>query len=184
LRVTLPQRPAKSRPKRAWRCWKVHFERSGAKGSKAVSPWSAGGRHLDHRLWGIGVRGISIAFARKWLKSSSRNCPKSLDRAQIKALRASETGQKGPYLAVLHWQKPSQSAAPTSFRTVSLGNLVNRDDPLHLENVHCRACSLSAPSGEGVTNAARVQQPCSNPSRKHKNRAENRSATIPRIWLI
>jgi hypothetical protein len=28
-----------------------------------------------------------------------------------------------------------------------------------------------------------VQQPCSNPARKYKNTAENRSATTPRIWL-
>jgi hypothetical protein len=32
--------------------------------------WSVGGMHRDHRFFGIGVRGISIPFAHKRLKSS------------------------------------------------------------------------------------------------------------------
>jgi hypothetical protein len=46
-------------------------EKSGVRrGQKSYSSWSVGGRHFDHRFCGIGVRGISIAFAHKWLKSS------------------------------------------------------------------------------------------------------------------
>jgi hypothetical protein len=40
------------------------------KGPKALSSWSVGSGHLDHRLWRIWVRGVSIPFAYKWLKSS------------------------------------------------------------------------------------------------------------------
>jgi hypothetical protein len=36
---------------------------------------------------------------------------------------------------------------------------------------------ISSPTGEKPLSVGPV--PCSNPSRKHKNRAENRSATVP-----
>ena len=45
----------------------------GREGAKAVSPWSGGAKHLDQRFWSIGASSLSIPFARKWLKSSSRH---------------------------------------------------------------------------------------------------------------
>src|SRR5215217_925764 len=67
LQQTNPQKVALQR---TCSCWKVHSQKGGLRGHKPYLRWSVGGRHLDHRYFGIGVRGISIPFAHKWLKSS------------------------------------------------------------------------------------------------------------------
>jgi hypothetical protein len=46
------------------------FLRKGAKGPEALLNMVGRGIHRDQCFFGIGVRGISITFAHKWLKSS------------------------------------------------------------------------------------------------------------------
>src|ERR671913_2171373 len=48
----------------------AHDALSGSHLRLASIAWSVGGMHRDHRFFGIGVRGISIPFAHKRLKSS------------------------------------------------------------------------------------------------------------------
>jgi hypothetical protein len=68
---SLPEtNPQKVALQRTCSCLKVHSEKRGQMGHKPYSTWSVRGRHLDHRFCGIGVRGISITFDHKWLKSS------------------------------------------------------------------------------------------------------------------
>src|SRR5215218_6880080 len=57
----------KSPCKRICSCWKVRAEIEGAKSLQALFHMVGRGIHPDHRFLGIGVKGISIPFAHKWL---------------------------------------------------------------------------------------------------------------------
>jgi hypothetical protein len=86
---SLPEtNPQKVALQRTCSCLKVHSEKRGQMGHKPYSTWSVRGRHVDHRFCGIGVRGISITFDHKWLKSSAvKLCEKSHERANLLAIK-------------------------------------------------------------------------------------------------
>ena len=65
--------PAKSRPRKGPAAVGRRVLRKVRRRGESRIIWSVGGKHLAQRFWGIGVSGVSIPFARKWLKSSLEN---------------------------------------------------------------------------------------------------------------
>jgi hypothetical protein len=58
----------KKSPQNLGTCWKTFFEKSDAKGAKAVWLWSVRTRYLDLRFWDIGVTSAPYPFPSQMAK--------------------------------------------------------------------------------------------------------------------